>query len=62
MIATSMVAMVHQILLNYLPNELWALVIIGAVVFLCGVGIVIIAITTWKEKGVELLEEPRIEV
>ncbi len=53
MIVTSMVAMAHQIFLNYIPNELWALVLIGSIVFLCGVGIVIIAITTWKEKGVE---------
>ena len=53
MIVTSMVAMAHQIFLNYIPNELWALVLIGSIVFLCGVGIVIIAITTWKEKRVE---------
>ncbi len=51
MIVTSMIAMAHQIFTNYIPNELWALVIIGSVIFLCGVGIVIIALTTWNEKG-----------
>ncbi len=62
MIVTSMTAMVHQIFLNYLPNEQWALVVIGGVIFLCGVGIVIIAVSTWKEKGVEPLEKPGVEV
>ncbi len=51
MIITSMVAMVHQIFTNYIPNEMWVLVIIGSIVFLCGIGIVIIALTTWNEKG-----------
>ncbi len=51
MIITSMVAMVHQIFTNYIPNEMWALVLIGGVVTLCGIGVVIIALTTWKEKG-----------
>ncbi len=53
MIVTSMVAMAHQIFINYIPNGLWILVFIGGVVFLCGIGIVIIALTTWKEKGIE---------
>ncbi len=51
MIVTSMVAMVHQIFTNYLPNGMWVLIIIGGVITLCGVGIVIIALTTWKGKG-----------
>ncbi len=45
MIITSMVAMVHQIFTNYNPNEMWALVLIGSVVSLCGLGVVIIALT-----------------
>ncbi|MBW6464794.1 MAG: hypothetical protein K0B84_11530, partial [Firmicutes bacterium] len=53
MIITSMVAMVHQIFSNYIPNGLWSLVIIGGVVFLCGIGIIIIAFTTWNEIGTE---------
>ncbi len=51
MIVTSMIAMAHQIFTNYIPNELWALVIIGSVIFVCGIGIVIIALTTWNQKG-----------
>lgn len=57
MIVTSMVAMIHQIFLNYIPNGLWTLVVIGTLVFLCGIGIVVIAVTTWKEKGVEPIKE-----
>lgn len=53
MIVTSLVAMAHQIFLNYIPNGLWVLVFIGSVVSLCGIGIVIIALNTWKEKGTE---------
>ena len=57
MIITSMIAMVHQIFSNYIPNGLWSLVIIGGVVFLCGIGIIIIAMTTWSEKGTEPIAE-----
>jgi carbon starvation protein len=53
MIVTSLAAMAHQIFLNYIPNGLWVLVFIGGVISLCGIGIVIIALNTWKEKGIE---------
>ncbi len=50
MIVTSMVAMGHSIFFNYIPNQDWLLVVIGAVVFLCGLGVVIIALQTWSAK------------
>jgi carbon starvation protein len=57
MIITSMVAMIHQILTNYIPNQMWALVLIGAVISLCGIAIVYIALSTWKVKSTELFKE-----
>lgn len=57
MIITSMVAMVHQIFLNYIPNGMWSLVAIGSIIFICGIGIVYIALSTWKDKAAEPLKE-----
>jgi hypothetical protein len=44
-------------LTNYIPNQMWALVLIGAVISLCGIAIVYIALSTWKVKATDLFKE-----
>ncbi|UNC91374.1 carbon starvation CstA family protein [Candidatus Contubernalis alkaliaceticus] len=50
MIVTSMLSMAYSILFDFIPNGDWLLVFIGAVVFICGTGVVIIALQTWSAK------------
>lgn len=53
MIVTSMTAMGHSIIFDYIPKQNWLLVVIGGIVFLCGLGVVIISISTWKARKQE---------
>ncbi|MDQ7793547.1 MAG: carbon starvation CstA family protein [bacterium] len=50
MIVSSMTALAWSVIYQYLPARNWLLVAIGAIVFLCGLGVVIIAIQTWQAK------------
>jgi len=54
MIVTSMVAMAYNVILDYIPAGNWELAIIGIIVFLCGVGVVIVAVSSWSEKKKEM--------
>ncbi|MFO7951524.1 MAG: carbon starvation CstA family protein [Bacillota bacterium] len=54
MIATSMVAMAYNVIANYIPAGNWELAIIGIIVFVCGVGVVIVALNSWPAKKKEL--------
>ncbi len=54
MIVSSMVAMAYSVIMQYIPAGNWELVIIGIIVFLCGLGVVIVAINTWSSKKKEL--------
>lgn len=54
MIITSMVAMVWEVINTHIPAGNWPLVIIGTIVFLCGIGIIIIGYNTWQTKKKEL--------
>ncbi|MDZ4131612.1 MAG: carbon starvation CstA family protein, partial [Dethiobacteria bacterium] len=57
MIITSLAAMLHQIITNYIPNQMWVLVFIGAVISICGLAIVVITLVTWREKAAKQLKE-----
>ncbi|MDI6755285.1 MAG: carbon starvation protein A [Thermodesulfobacteriota bacterium] len=48
MIITSMTAQAWMIINSYLPKQQWVLAFIGTVVFICGVGIMIIAYKKWR--------------
>jgi carbon starvation protein len=54
MIITSMTAMAYEIFTRYIPNGMWLLIIIGSAVFVCGLGVVVIALQTWHSKKAEL--------
>ncbi len=54
MIATSMTAMAYEIFMNYIPTGKWLLVFIGSAVFICGLGVVVIAYQTWQRMGKEM--------
>jgi carbon starvation protein len=49
MIVTSMSAMAYEIFKTYIPKGNWELVIIGGAVFICGLGVVVIAYQTWQK-------------
>lgn len=48
MIITSMTAQAWMIINSYLPKQQWVLAFIGIVVFICGVGILIIGYKKWR--------------
>ena len=50
MIITSMVAMGYNIIMAYIPNEQWTLVIIGAIIFFAALGIVLTSYSAWTKK------------
>lgn len=52
MAVTSMYAMAYEILTNYIPGGKWILVLIGAAVFFCGLGVILIAYQTWHKTSV----------
>ncbi len=56
MIITAMVAMVHEIFNQYIPEGQWPLVIIGAIVFICGIGVLVSAYQGWKGASPEDVE------
>ncbi len=49
MIVSSMTAMAYEIFVRYIPGEAWILVFIGGAVFICGLGVVVIAYQTWQK-------------
>jgi carbon starvation protein len=57
MIITSMTAMAYEIFNTYLPKGNWELVIIGSIVFICGLGVVVIAYQTWQKSGKPIREK-----
>ncbi len=50
LLVTSMTAMGHSLLFNYIPNQQWPLVVIGSVVFLSALGVLVISIMTYKDR------------
>lgn len=54
MIISSMTAMGYELFTRYIPRQEWVLVFIGAAVFLCGLGVVIIALQTWSKRKAAL--------
>jgi carbon starvation protein len=56
MIVTSMSAMGYEIVMNYIPGGKWILVFIGGAVFICGLGVVIIAFQTWLRIGTNITD------
>ncbi len=57
MIISSMTAMAYEIFMTYIPGEKWILVFIGTVVFICGLGVVVIAYQTWQKTSTPVSKE-----
>ena len=53
MIITSMTAQVWMIINSYIPKQQWELAFIGIVVFICGIGIMIIGYRRWRTGRLE---------
>ncbi len=49
-IVTSMTAMVYMVVATWIPGGQWVLAGIGILVFLCALGVVILAFQTWRTK------------
>ncbi|MEW6244824.1 MAG: carbon starvation protein A [Bacillota bacterium] len=53
MAVSSMAAMLWSIFFDYLPKASYLLAVIGAIVFLCGLGVIILGLQTWSKKKAE---------
>jgi len=51
MIITSMTAMGYNLIKSYIPNRQWPLVVIGIAVFLCAIGVIVLACQTFAKAG-----------
>jgi carbon starvation protein len=50
-IVTSMTAMAYMVIVKWIPGGSWVLAGIGIVIFLCALGVVILAYQTWWTKA-----------
>ncbi len=50
-ILTSMTAMAYMVVATWIPKGQWVLVVIGSAIFLCALGVVILAYQTWRAKA-----------
>jgi carbon starvation protein len=50
-IVTSMTAMAYMVIVTWIPGGSWVLAGIGIVIFLCALGVVILAWQTWRTKA-----------
>lgn len=50
-IITSMTAMAYSVIATYIPKGQWVLAGIGTLIFLCALGVIVVAYQTWRAKA-----------